>query len=532
MIPGKKYTPEEFLQIAWRRRHVVLVPLVVLSVGSAVWSMRMPNRYRSQATVLVIPGQVPTTLVRPTITQSLQERLNLMKQQILSRVRLEAMIQELNLYPQERKRLLIEQVVEQMQRDIDVTVPKVGRKQVPGYFTVSYDSESPESALLVAERVASLFVRENLVGRGVQADATSQFLQSQVDDALRKLQDHDTKLEAFRRANAGRMPDEVKTNLQMMDSVRQELQAQTDGMNRDRDRQIALERTIADEAALGPISSSKGHAGTPENQTAAQQLAAEKAALATLSLRLKDDHPDVRSARSRIAELEKKAAAEALQQPVSDGVSATPVLTRSDADRTLRLSKLRTEYDGLGRAIEIRRAKIDQAQNQLADYQRRIQQAPRLESQMSELMRDYDSLKTTYDGLLRKAQDAKVAANLEQRQVGEQFRVGDPARRPERPHSPNRLRMNLIGALAGLCLGLAMAALLEYRDTSLRTEHDVLVALSLPVVALIPVLQTSGEVEAGRRRRRLLIASSGAAVLVATAFALAWDLRLFRRWGL
>lgn len=532
MIPGKKYKPEDFLEIAWRRRWVVVVPLLLLAIGTFGWSLTLPNRYRSEATVLIIPAQVPGNLVKPTITDPLQERLNLMRQQILSRTRLEGLIQELNLYPQERKRLLIEQVVEQMRKDIGVNIPKVARKQVPGYFTVSFDSESAATAMIVAERIASLFVRENLVGRGIQADATSQFLQSQVDEALRRLQAHDARLEAFRRANAGKLPEEVKTNLQMMESARQDLQVQTDGMNRDRDRQITVEHSIADETTLGPYSSAKPHGGGPAVQTVAQALGAEKAALLTLQLRLTDDHPDVRSAKSRIAELEKKAAAEALQQPGSEGDSPLTALTPADADRALRLSRLRAEYESLGRGIEMKRGKIEKAQTTLAQYQSRIQQAPVLESQLSELMRDYDSLKATYEGLLRKSQEAKLAANIEQRQVGEQFRIGDPARRPERPSSPNRLRMNLIGALSGLCLGLAIAGLLEYRDTSLRTEQDVLVALSLPVVALVPTLRTDIEVGKARRRRRLLIASSLTAVLLVSAAALIWDLRLLAKWGL
>jgi hypothetical protein len=146
-------------------------------------------------------------------------------------------------------------------------------------------------------------------------------------------------------------------------------------------------------------------------------------------------------------------------------------------------------------------------------------------------MRDYEMLKRTYDGLLQKTQDAKVSANLEQRQVGEQFRIIDPARRPERPRSPDRLRMNFIGALSGLGLGLVIAALLEYRDTSLRTEDDVLVALALPVVALVPTLWTEIEINTARRRRHMLLASSLGITLVVSAAALVWKLRLFERWG-
>jgi polysaccharide chain length determinant protein (PEP-CTERM system associated) len=531
VIPGKKYKPEDFLQMAWRRRWFIVLPLAVAAVGTFIWAQSLPNIYRSEATVLIIPAQVPTNLVKSTITDTLQKRLNLVKEQILSRARLEQMIEEFNLYKADRKRLLMEQIVDQMRKDANVTVPKTGKKQVPGYFVVSFDSEDPQKAMLVAERLASLFVKENLVNRNNQTDATSQFLQSQVDEALRKLREHDAKLEAFKRANAGRLPDEVRTNLQMIENARQDIQSETDGINRDRDRQLTLERNIADEMALGPIANQKaGHGGSASGQSAAQELEAAKTSLATLQLRLKPDHPDVRMAKANIAELEKKVAAEALQQPVSEGTTTT-ALNSADAQRALRVSKLKAEVESLGRDIATRQAKMQKAQASIADYQSRLQQAPLLESRLSELMRDYTNLKATYEGLMKKAEDAKLSANIEQRQVGEQFRIGDPATRPERPRSPDRLRLNLVGSLAGLCLGLALAALLEYRDTSLRTEDDVLVALTLPVVALVPKLWTDSEIRKARQRR-LLVASCVVVTFMFSAVALVWKLRLLSSWGL
>jgi polysaccharide chain length determinant protein (PEP-CTERM system associated) len=530
VLPGKKYKPEDFLAIAWRHRWVILVPLVVCALATFAWSRSLPNRYRSEAFVLIIPPQVPESLVRPTITESLQERLNLMRQQILSRTRLERIILEFNLYSKERQSLLMEQIVERMRVDIGVNVPKVGRREEPGHFVVSFDSESPQTAMVVAERLASLFIRENLQGRGIQADATSQFLQSQVDESLRRLQAHEARLEAFRRNNAGRLPEEVESNLQMMQSARQDLQAQTDGINRDRDRQITIERSIADEITLGPISAEKpAKGGVAVVQTAAQELAAANAALATLQLRLEDDHPDVRIARQQIAALEKKAEAEALQQPLSDGLPAAP-LNAADAERVRRVSNLRAEFDSLERGIQAKRAKAEKAQATIAEYRRRVETGPMLASQLSELMRDYSTLKATYEDLLRKTQAARLSANVEQRQAGEQFRIIDPARRPERPHSPNRVKMNLIGAIAGLGLGLVIVGLLEYRDTSLRTDEDVLVALSLPVLALVPTMWTMED--ARRRRRRLLLFASSAAVAGIVSLAtIIWKFGLLDRWG-
>src|SRR5207244_5348906 len=128
---------------------------------------------------------------------------------------------------------------------------------------------------------------------------------------------------------------------------------------------------------------------------------------------------------------------------------------------------------------------------EMALYQSRLDAAPIREAEMTELMRDYDTIQQIYRGLLAKREDSKVAANLEQRQIGEQFRVLDPARVPERPFSPDRMRINLMGIAVGLLLGLGATAGLEYLDTTLKTEDDVRLLLGLPVIATIPELSAS-----------------------------------------
>jgi hypothetical protein len=134
-------------------------------------------------------------------------------------------------------------------------------------------------------------------------------------------------------------------------------------------------------------------------------------------------------------------------------------------------------------------------------------------------------LQAQYQGLLAKSQDAKVSANLERRQIGEQFKLIDSARVPQRPSSPDRFRLNIMGALGGLLLGLGLAGLLEYRDTSLRTDDDVLVALALPVLAIVPTMST--EIERQRKKRQWRwLASSGAAALLLGTVAAAWIMRL------
>lgn len=165
-------------------------------------------------------------------------------------------------------------------------------------------------------------------------------------------------------------------------------------------------------------------------------------------------------------------------------------------------------------------------------YQRRVEETPARETEMVALMRDYDTLKTIYTDLLSKNEASKVAANLERRQIGEQFRILDGARLPERPISPNRLQIVLMGAVAGLAIGLGLVLLLEYRDTTMKTEDDVLVSLALPVLALVPMMMTPHEERTAKRRRLALAGASVALVVLVTAAvgAALWKLQLLQQW--
>jgi hypothetical protein len=130
---------------------------------------------------------------------------------------------------------------------------------------------------------------------------------------------------------------------------------------------------------------------------------------------------------------------------------------------------------------------------------------------------------------LMKSQEAQVAANVERRQIGEQFKVIDPARVPERPYSPDRVRLNGAGAIGGLLLGMAMVALIEFRNSTFRTEQDILTVLALPVLATVPVIFTAGERRMANRKR-LVMACISVSFLLLGATGAAWKFRSVLMW--
>jgi polysaccharide chain length determinant protein (PEP-CTERM system associated) len=533
VVPGKKYTPDDFVAIAWAKRWFIVVPFVLVTAGAIGYAMMQPNRYRAQMSIIITPQQVPTNVVQSTITMTLVDRLQTIRQEITSRTRLERIIEEFNLYPELRQSRIMEDVVEQMRRDISVQI-QTGRdrRADSGSFTVGFESSEPRMALLVTERLGSLFIQGNLTERSALADTTSQFIETQLEEARRRLLDHENKLQDYRQRNAGSLPTQVASNLQGIQTTQMQLQSLRAETSTDRDRRLFLERAIGDAEAMpvAVIPAAPASKGEPAPPPAASRLESARAALRNMELRLKPDHPDIQRTHRIIRDLEKEAEAEALARPVGgDNGSVDPAITPAERNRQSQIAAMRAEIDLIDRRLAARQAEEERLRNNLSAYQARVDAAPMRETELIELTRDYDILNATYNELLRKNENSKLAVNLERRQIGEQFKIVDAARLPERPISPDRPRLISMGAVIGLGIGLALVALIEYRDSTLKTEPDVLVSLALPVLAMIPAMVTRAE-ERRRTRRRRLVALGSAAVFVIAAGAAAWKLELFERW--
>lgn len=531
MLPGKKFSPEDLLSLGWKHKWLILVPFVVVTVATFAISSFLPNVYFSQTLIQVIPQRVPESYVRSTVTAKVEDRLQSLSQQIMSRTRLEKIIQEFGLYAKERENGIMEDVVEQMRRDITVDI---GRQT--DAFRLGYKASDARTAMRVTERLATLFIDENLRDRGVLADATSQFLQAQLDDARKRLEEQESKLEVFRKRYSGELPSQMQSNMQVIQNTQLQIQALVESTNRDRDRRLMLQRLHGDlvtDLATAPQASATASApgGDPAasaNLTAAERLEAARAGLRGLELRLKPEHPDVVRLKRNIAELERKAQEEEAQQPLSPtGLEIPRATTPVEVQRQDRVKQMEAEMESLDRQIAFKESEERRLRSQVSSYQARVDAVPGLESEWIALTRDYETLQKTYQDLLTNSEESKVAANLERRQIGEQFRVLDPASLPERPVSPNRPQINSGGAAGGLILGLLLVGLMVYRDNSLRTEPDVLSVLALPVLAVVPRVTTALE-RRQMKRRRLLASIAVASVVLLGVVGAVWKLDLWQ----
>jgi polysaccharide chain length determinant protein (PEP-CTERM system associated) len=538
MLPGKSYTPADYAAMAFRWRWVIIAPFLVGGYLALIVSSRMIDTYDSDMLIQVVPQRIPSSFVQSTVQMRTVDRLSALTEQIMSRTELERLITELDLYKEERARLPMQDVVERMrsQLRVDPVIKGYGLDRDADSFYVRFSYPDPVMSRRVTERLGSLFINVNAQDRGELAQATQAFLESALAESKDQLEKTEARLRGFREKNAGRLPTELAYNMQAMQNAQIRVQGLVESMARDRDRRLILDQTYKDvqaEIDATPAVSQTARTGDPDVPagTTSQQLAVAKQTLVGFELRLKPEHPDVVRTKGLIAKLEAQLAAEtkaAEEARLTAGEEAVEPVAADPREvaRRARLRQLALEIENLDRDIARKERDEQTIRQSLEDVQRRIEQVPGLESEWIALTRDYDTQFGKYKELLNKSENAQLASSLEERQIGEQFKILDPARTPSRPSGAIRLQVNAIGAGIGLAVGLLLAAFLELRDRTFRLAHDIVEVLKLPVIALVPEVISAADQQRNRMRKGLAVATAWALV-VAGGYGF-WTMQLWK----
>jgi len=492
MLGHRDLTIQDYTGILKRRFWLILISAILfLGVGIGLTYI-IPPRFMSKTLVLVERQQVPEDYVTPVVTEDLGSRLASMREQILSRSRLQPIIEKFNLYAG-RENTLDDRII-LTQKAIGIDPIPAGPYGMPGFY-ITFKAQDARTAQQVCSEITSLFVSENLNAREQSAEGTTDFLKQQLADAKAKLDDQDAKLAAFEERNFGALPDEEQGNMNTLQSLTSQLDAATQSLGRIQQEVTFLEALVAQQtqdsqsAESGPSGSS-----VDERKTELNDLIKQKQAL---EAQYTPDYPDVVEISRKIADLQAEIArASAAPAPAP----ATSTANRSDSPRLLQLkAQLRAAQASMA-STKQEQARIEQ---QIRTYQARIESRPQVEEQYKQVTRDHETALEFYNSLLKKMNESSMATALEQRQQGEQFRVLDPANLPDEPSFPNPFVFAGGGLAVGLLLGLSIAALLEYRDTSLRNERDIWAFTKLPTLAVISRIKELPEAVKPRTRWKL-----------------------------
>ncbi len=476
MLGHRTLTLQDYSVILKRRWWIVAIPAIIFPiVGFGITYLVQPQ-YISQTLVLVEQQRVPESYVKSVVTEDLNGRLATMREQILSRSRLQPIIERFNLFPNGKASM--DDRIDMMRRNIGITPIQsdIARTSgLPGFY-ISFKANDPRTAQLVCGEIQSLFVNENTSERALAAAGTTDFLKGQLADAKAKLDEQDARLAKFQQTYVGKLPGAEQSNINMLTTLNTQLDAVTQAISRMEQNKSYAESLMSIQMQNQPQIPEHGGLGPQAQQTELQQLLAQEA---DLTARYTDDYPDVVSVRRKIAELRAKIAA--TPPPSTTAAAATPAKT----SEPVSLQQFRLQLKAMDQ--EIAQKKKDQAaiQSQLHLYQERVASSPEVEEEYKAITRDNQTAQAFYDDLLNKMNQSKMATDLEKRQQGEQFRVMDEPNLPEAPSSPKRTVFVGGGLGMGLALGLLIVALLEYMDTAVRSERDIWAFTKLPTLGVI-----------------------------------------------
>lgn len=513
---------ERYIDLLKRRHMQFLIPLFVgwVLVWGATWVI--PVRYKSSTLILVEQPTMPKNYVVPNISDDLQDRLQSITQQILSRTRLLLIIDKLNLYADKGHRAASpDDKVAQMRKDINIELVRDAHNDQITAFRVSYSSHDPHVAQKVTSELTALFINENLRVRQEQSEDTTKFIEDQLEDARTRLSAQEVQVRQFEAVHQGALPTQQASNLQILSGLQQRLQNDQDALNTAKQQRVYLEALLQQYHVVNGTSTT-GDTVPLELPGIDANLAKLRAQLADLSSRYTDRYPDVVNLKDQIARTEKQRSevlAEARReasQGAGGGKSAKPT-DAIEAGPNAPVLQLQGQIRANQVEIANREKSITELNASIVEYQTRLNQEPAIEQQLADLTRGYDQSKANYDDLLKKRNESAMATSMEQMQQGQRFTMLDPPTLPLKPDFPDRLKFCGLGFIVGMILGFGVVGLSELLDDRIHSEKQ-LKAL-LPVAVLTEVPEVPAPSEERRQRRKVLIGWCTAGIVLAAILA-------------
>jgi succinoglycan biosynthesis transport protein ExoP len=528
---------EDYWGIARRRRWWIFLP--VFLCWAAVWvaGSLWPSTYESEAVILVEQQKVPEQYVVPNVSVDLQDRLQSMTQQILSRTRLQATVDQYHLYPRHKGltgALQSDDAVEQMRKDIKIELVEApGRRGELTAFKIRYSAGTAELAQQVNSQLTSLFIDENLKSQQALSESTTTFLENQLAGAKAKLEEQEAKVRAFKAQHLGELPSQLESNVQILSGLQAQLQATQRALDGAQQQKLYFE-SLLQQYQSAQTSVSSGGEVDARPDLLDRELQDLRRRLTEARSLYTDNYPDVVALKDEIAKTEKlkKQAEEeaASSQPTDNPETAKAVAKDTPKDAPKDATKDTTKDSAQGDAkvaakespkgtgtstghlgattammqiqsqlkanlLEIQnyQRRVKDLEATISGYQARLNLIPGTEQQLLEISRGYEESKTNYNSLLQKQMQSQLATSLERRQQGEQFRTIDPPSLPIKPSAPNHLMISVGGLLLGIVVGIGLAALLELTDARVQQEKDLKELIPVRVLVGIPHLSTPGE---------------------------------------
>ena len=477
--------PRYYLSLLSRRRWYFIGPFCLLIIVGCLLAVKLPKIYQATTLILIQPQSVPKEYVRPVVSEGAESRISTISQQIMSRSNLENIITQFKLYGQkDQAGMFIEDKIADLRKRITIDLSKHTKGADAEAFSVSFEGENPQKVAAVANALASNFIDENIKTRESQAVGTSNFLQDQLQSTRARLEELEKALKTYREKYMGGLPGQLDTNLKILERLQGQLIDRQTAIRDAKNRSILLNQQLAEMQNYSAVAAAAGtdaEAGMDD----AVKLGQLQKQLEDLQNQYTDRHPDVVRMKEKIENLKSSLAVQGTQPGADNkasGKTGPAALPKISQSRTLLQSQQREVQN----EIVSLEQEIPRLQKQIEFYERLVDETPNREQELLTLKRDYENMQKSYNSLLDRKLQAEVAVNLEKMQIGEQFRVIDYAKLPNRPVKPDMRKLFMLVLAAAIGTGVGLIFMLEYLDTSFKKIEEIDTHLGLPVLATIP----------------------------------------------
>jgi len=488
-------TPAQVIDILLRRRWIIVLPLCISLTVGLYLALTLPRTYMAETSILVQAQTVPGAYVKSIVSTGIGSRISTISQQILSLSNLEKIIDQFGLFEGPGfEKMYLEDKIAAMRGQIKVTLSNAGSGS--DAFTISYRGTDPDKVMRITNTLTSFFMDENLKLREAQAVGTSEFLNAELEKTRLKLVDREEQLSSYRAKNLGGLPDELDSNLRTLDRLQLQLTEKQSLLREARNAMNSLNAQIAqssemssqspdDQFGMSDFEEEGGMSG--ENEA---KLAEAETHLENVLLKYTRQHPDVKKLEALIKKLQSQVEADKKKQE-AESAAAIQEAPVEEAQPQINFAAMqqKTQLAQMQQEMQVIEADIKTIQGNMILYQQRVEQTPKKEQDLLSLKRDYANIQSVYNSLLDRKLEAELSVNMEKKQKGEQFRILDHARIPEKPITPDVKKLLILSLASGMAVSGGLIFLLEVFNLSIRKDEDIEIKLGLPILASIPALK-------------------------------------------
>ena len=504
---------KDYKRLVVRRKWMIVATATIIGLLTSVVVYFVPNSYKATSTILIDPGKVPESYVKSTATLTANERLALLREQILSDTKLSQIIDDMGLYQELKKKEPPLEITRKMRDDIDlepVSYSSGGRADLTA-FSISYHSRNAATSAAVANRLASLFIEENLRAREAQVLGTAEFIDRELAKARQDLEDKESKLTALRARYSSELPEAQNAHLQALASLQLEMRSEMDAVSRDQQQKVYLQSLMADSPQVVDLDSSSAGSAPTGLQDQLARLEAQQEQLRT---RYGPQFPDVLKLQHEIDQVQQKIKS----AKKSDLAPAAPAVLRPHNP------VIDSQIAAIDKDILAHARREQDLKSQIDYHQSMLDRSPEATQQIAILSRDYDQAEENYKRLQDHKFAADISTDLESRQKGERFLILEPAQPPAFPYEPKRALIDGLGLLGGIAFAFGLVLVLELFDRTVKTEHEITDHFEAPVLAEIPWLMTAAK-ERQQQWRNVFAAGASTVLLLMYVGAIVVSLR-------